>query len=1529
MGINKLNSILFKSSRSYSFLFAILVICFLSALQNTVVAQNTVSASECSCLGNASVGADDGQFEETITIRSATGRTWRVKQVLGLYKLSSAAPPAFPSQIDINTIVTETPSGSGIYIIKAKRRNNTAWSIIFNDGTSDRAISSRLKCSYPARKLIGDLGVCIGKIKTYRINAPFSTLTSIVWSVPSGGTIIGATNNPTVTVQWGNVVNNYNINVSGQSRVVGNPAASACGFSISNSVRIMNETDPISLACNNSLNITLDGQCEIEITPDMILKNMTLPESSYDVRLRDRERDTFLTTNMVSGAYIGKTLEVSIFHECSGNSCWGTVLIEDKSIPLLNCKARDTIECTQVDNPEITGLPIPFYAFYIKTGLRTFKIMDFDLCSDVTLTYTDSLITSHCTGGISSEFKRTWTATDAVGNFTKCSQLIAVRLALSSALTFPPNYDDILGPNPSLDACGSWIKLPNGHPSPESTGRPTGALCQNLNISFEDIRFDICVNDKTFKIRRKWLVIDVCANTRREETQTITVMDKTAPVCIPPPNFTVSASEKSCVNFINVPIPNVTDCIGWDYTVAIKPVDGSGDPYTGSVTTGIIKVENKRYIVNEVPGSFTSYWISYYIFDGCGNTSQCFTTVMIKDDKPPIAVCKQFTFVALNDAGMAWAGVETFDNGSYDNCAIDRIELKRMTNFACGDSTRWTNKIQFCCEDLGKTIMVQMRVWDKSGNSNTCMVETTVQDNIPPKFVSCPPNITVGCDTNLANLSIYGTPVVIDPCGFKLKDSIVRNLSDCGTGTISRIFIATDSAGNKSSCTQVITVRPTIPFGLADIIWPVDYTITNGCKATEIKPLELPENARNPKFLPKACSRPGYDYKDIIFQYAEGACYKILREWTVIDWCQFDPRNPYGVSWTHTQVIKVLNNTPPTITAGCNASDLKLEALAGCNVRMRISATATDDCPNSTIFFNYEIDYNNNGSIDVKANGANIDLVTTYGMHKVTWFVRDECGNLSTCSRVFDVRDDKKPTPVCHSQVVTVVMPSSKAITIWAKDFIKEGQDNCTPPSKMRYSFTTDPKDSSKVFTCQDLVSNTSGIKTRIYAIDQAGNYDFCEANLLLQDNSGVCTGTSATQRASVAGKVADAYGRVLKDVQITVNSSQPEFPRSVFTNTRGDYNFDKLNMFQNYEISASKIDKAEEGVSTIDLLKMQRHILSISKFANVPEMVAADVNNDGRINISDLVEVRKIVLGVSTSFLLVPSWKFIALGQLPSVDNFYQAFQTIGLDALSSTLYDQSFIGVKMGDVDGSFLSNANNTNLQPRSPIVINTSNTNLYKGENVAIQLEIDQIGLNGLNINLRTNVDKSKFLKAYIYNESNLILDGKAPSWSEAIFTFEKEQNLKLIWTDPSNKQEKIKIVLEFEIMKDMMVEELLVLNPVKNSEAYILESRELVARNIQLNLLESLKINDQLIVYQNVPNPFKYETDIPFEISNQQEVSLNIYTIDGRLIYQKSNEFKKGLNRFKITEQELSVKGMLYYNINTKTQNSGRRMIKID
>ncbi|HMP30464.1 MAG TPA: hypothetical protein PKD85_12745, partial [Saprospiraceae bacterium] len=75
---------------------------------------------------------------------------------------------------------------------------------------------------------------------------------------------------------------------------------------------------------------------------------------------------------------------------------------------------------------------------------------------------------------------------------------------------------------------------------------------------------------------------------------------------------------------------------------------------------------------------------------------------------------------------------------------------------------------------------------------NECMVEVTVQDNTPPKFHKCPIDTFLNCGDDIHNLARFGFPVIIDSCGYTFEEKVIRNLNECGIGTITRQFVATD-----------------------------------------------------------------------------------------------------------------------------------------------------------------------------------------------------------------------------------------------------------------------------------------------------------------------------------------------------------------------------------------------------------------------------------------------------------------------------------------------------------------------------------------------------------------------------------------------------------------------------------------------------------------------------------------------------------------------------------------------------------------
>ena len=338
-----------------------------------------------------------------------------------------------------------------------------------------------------------------------------------------------------------------------------------------------------------------------------------------------------------------------------------------------------------------------------------------------------------CTGPFSSIIERGWVVEDISGNIASCIERIYVNKATLLDITFPPSFDDVLGPNPSLEACSNFPKLENGYPHPSFTGYPEGVFCLNVKVNYEDTELPKC-GDESYKLRRRWVVQDLCDGTFLPPyTQNITVVDHTDPICIAPPYFSVGSTLTSCSSIIEVPAPTITDCSNTTYSVSWNPCEPGVDPFFQPSNDGVVE-HNGNYLISSVPDGVKELWILYYAIDDCDNTSTCFTKVTIEDDVQPIPVCDLHTFVGLNENGIGYASIASFDDGSWDNCEIDYMEVRRMGNFACGESVNWGKKVKFCCADVGNIVMVQLRVVDKSGNSNFCMVEAEVQDNHDPEI---------------------------------------------------------------------------------------------------------------------------------------------------------------------------------------------------------------------------------------------------------------------------------------------------------------------------------------------------------------------------------------------------------------------------------------------------------------------------------------------------------------------------------------------------------------------------------------------------------------------------------------------------------------------------------------------------------------------------------------------------------------------------------------------------------------------------
>ncbi|MDX1685872.1 MAG: hypothetical protein R3275_11595, partial [Saprospiraceae bacterium] len=108
-----------------------------------------------------------------------------------------------------------------------------------------------------------------------------------------------------------------------------------------------------ALACNGNTQVSLDENCEAEITPAMILNADTTicPRGVFEVTV-SYHGVPIPTSPVVTCDYKDLTLQVMVRDTNSGNTCWGNIFIEDKLPPRIEC-GMDTIYCYQM--PKYTG----------------------------------------------------------------------------------------------------------------------------------------------------------------------------------------------------------------------------------------------------------------------------------------------------------------------------------------------------------------------------------------------------------------------------------------------------------------------------------------------------------------------------------------------------------------------------------------------------------------------------------------------------------------------------------------------------------------------------------------------------------------------------------------------------------------------------------------------------------------------------------------------------------------------------------------------------------------------------------------------------------------------------------------------------------------------------------------------------------------------------------------------------------------------------------------------------------------------
>jgi hypothetical protein len=939
-------------------------------------------------------------------------------------------------------------------------------------------------------------------------------------------------------------------------------------------------------------------------------------------------------------------------------------------------------------------------------------------------------------------------------------------------------------------------------------------------------------------------------------------------------------------------------------------------------TTNVRQLPNGRWEVYDMPQGCN--WIKYVITDECGNETICGMEVFVADNENPVAICDEHTVVSLNEHGSAELCATSVDNGSLDNCTAYEDLVFKIKRMGEPDSL-FSDCIALTCADVAiSPLMIVFRIYDEAGLYNECMVEATVQDKIAPK-ITCPPTISLQCDEDYEDDNLTGIPLTEDQCGFASLTSeiIEEHLNDCGVGYVIKRWRVEDNGGRFDICDQRINMVDNNLFDENDIIWPLDYTL-NGCDELDAHPNNLPLPNGWPRYRNVDCAKPAAGYEDELIYNQAGYCLQIKRTWEIIDWCQYDVQSGRGPSWTRVQTININNRIRPTITTPC--ADETICANGDCKGEVSFEYEATDDCTDEEdLVWSYEII--EIGSNDVVASG----LGNSYsgelerGQYRVIFRVKDGCGNEDVCNSDVTIKDCKEPTPYCKPGIVTTIMPSAGYVDVWASDFNDASFDNCTDTSDLVYSFSEDIRDIVRRIECGDLDNGIVDTFTYdMWVTDEDGNNDYCTVTIIVQDNQDVCP-NSGNLTASVGGLISNINDEQIEEVEVGLY--QLNIPtQSMMTQGSGEYAFYDLQMHESYSVAPQKNDDHLNGVSTADLVLIQRHLLGKAEINSPYQLIAADANNSQSVSASDIAELRKLILGVYSELPRNTSWRFVdksyqfSTPEDPWLDPIREVvtYSSIDKDEMAT-----DFVGIKVGDVNGDAEVTGLGGNVtRGLETVGLWVAEANLRSGDEVSIEISAKEaVSMYGIQmtIELGTEIEFTGMKSGEM-----ILMEGN-------YYFNERTGQLTLSWHQEEMKElmsGAVLFSLEGIATEDVKVSELIrVTSEVTKAEAYI-EDMEVAGINVQIGAGSKDQIPG-ITLFQNIPNPFETQTIIPFELTTSASAQLTVFDVNGKVLLVVHLEGQAGYNEYELNVDKLTKAGVLYYQLESNKEVATRRMLMIN
>ena len=555
--------------------------------------------------------------------------------------------------------------------------------------------------------------------------------------------------------------------------------------------------------------------------------------------------------------------------------------------------------------------------------------------------------------------------------------------------------------------------------------------------------------------------------------------------------------------------------------------------------------------------------------------------------------------------------------------------------------------------------------------------------------------------------------------------------------------------------------------------------------------------------------------------------------------------------------------------------------------------------------------------------------------YRIVWTVLDSCGQVSSCASNVNVYDCSKPVSGIPATPFIVTIPIGCQRTMHAKDFGIDELDDCIQNGMLKYSFEEDRYNPDSIINCPSAVAVEVPWKIWIAddGVDQNcnGEIEWMERNrtaqlfdiVFLLANDACCEPIPFD--TTLTGKISIVNGdEGINQVFVYFSLAWGGFPTYI-TGIDGKYSFEVEESLQEITITPEKNDRHRNGVTTLDLVKIQKHLLGRVILESPYLLIAADANNSQSVSAIDMIQLRKLILGVYTEFPSNNSWRFVRSDYVfqhpddPWSDLPWPAdeFESIKFTDVRNP-GNLDFIGIKIGDVNNTAQPNIDH--LQPRNsypPIKLLTDQQSYKTGDiiNVPIRISSDQ------------TISGFQFTMAASEMEVINILPGVIAITEEHFALF--GDKFTMSWFDENSIDVSANdILFTVQLLATStgnLNQSLSINSDITDAELY-LENEEIF---LPVLTFQNESVGDGLDIISCAPNPWKEETNISFYLPESDQVVFSLFDVAGRKVFAAIQYLKNGNHEFQLNTSCFADRGMMFFEISTSSDKAVRKMIVLD